>query len=77
MISLLFGTLILAGIGLGWYGYKASLRIAEWGRGMDECDHIFQIAGGIEEQASWDAGEVPAGRSFADARFHAGVAASK
>jgi hypothetical protein len=42
MIALLVGTSVVAGIGLGWYGYKASLRIAAWGRGMDECDLIFQ-----------------------------------
>jgi hypothetical protein len=44
VITLLIGTSMIAGIGLGWYGYKASLRIAEWGRGMDECDQIFQTA---------------------------------
>jgi hypothetical protein len=42
MITLLVGISILGGVGLGWYGYKAFLRIEAWGRGMDECDQIFQ-----------------------------------
>ena len=49
MITFLVGISMLAGVGLGWYGYKASLRIAAWGRGLDECDRIFQEAGeGVE-----------------------------
>jgi hypothetical protein len=47
MITLLIGTSVAAVGGLGWYGFKASLRIAEWGRGMDECDRIFQAAEGV------------------------------
>jgi hypothetical protein len=47
MIALLIGTLALAGVALGWYGYRASVRIAVWGRNMDECDRIFQT---MEEQ---------------------------
>jgi hypothetical protein len=44
MITFLLGTSAVAGVGLGWYGYRASLRIAEWGRAMNECDQIFQAA---------------------------------
>jgi hypothetical protein len=44
MIALLMGASVFAGVVLGWYGYKASVRIAVWGRNMDECDRIFQMA---------------------------------
>ena len=42
MVALLVGTSVVAGVWLGWYGYKASLRIRAWGQGMNECDRIFQ-----------------------------------
>ena len=42
MITLLIGVTTLAAIGLGWYGYRASARIATWGRNMDEQDRIFR-----------------------------------
>jgi hypothetical protein len=46
MSALLIGMSAIVGIGLGWYGYKAHLRIEAWGRNMNECDQIFQIASG-------------------------------
>jgi len=52
MMSLLIGSSLVAGIGLGWFGCKASRRIAQWGRNMNEVDRIFQMAdeqsGGFE-----------------------------
>jgi hypothetical protein len=42
MIALLVGITTLAAMGLGWYGHKASVRIATWGQNMDEQDSIFQ-----------------------------------
>ena len=53
MIIFLLGTSTIAGVGLGWYGYKARLRIAEWGRGMDECDQIFQAVAEETEGANF------------------------
>jgi hypothetical protein len=44
MIPLLIGAFAVAGAGIGWVGYKANVRIAEWGRNMNECDRIFQMA---------------------------------
>jgi hypothetical protein len=39
---LLIGMTILAFAGtLGWYGHKASLRIAAWGEGMNQRDRIL------------------------------------
>ena len=43
MIALLVGVSV-AVAGLGWCGYKASVRIAEWGRNMNACDDIFRRA---------------------------------
>jgi hypothetical protein len=51
MIACLIGVSALLGSGLGWLGYRASLRIAEWGRNMDECDRIFQMAAGEMPEA--------------------------
>lgn len=42
MVTLMIGTFAVAGVGLGWYGHKASLRIESWGRRADERDLIFQ-----------------------------------
>jgi len=52
MIALLVGVTTLAVIGLGWYGYKASVRISTWGRNMDEQDGIFQAMTGPERLES-------------------------
>ncbi len=54
MVIFLLGTSIVAVGGLGWYGHKASLRIAEWGRGMDECDQIFQAVAEETEDTHFD-----------------------
>jgi hypothetical protein len=48
MSAFLIGTSVLAALALARFGYKASLRIAEWGRNMDEIDLIFQTAAGAE-----------------------------
>ncbi len=45
MVILITGASIAATCWLGWMGYKASLRIQAWGRGLDACDEIFRIAG--------------------------------
>jgi hypothetical protein len=42
MTALLLGTTTLAVMMLGWFGYKAHLRIDAWGRKMNEIDRIFQ-----------------------------------
>ena len=42
MVTLMIGTFAVAGVGLGWYGHKASLRIESWGRRANERDLIFQ-----------------------------------
>ncbi len=44
MITLLIGTSLFAGIGFGWYGHKAKLRIDTWGKNEQEQDLIFQVA---------------------------------
>lgn len=54
MITLLIGISVLAGVSLAWFGYKTSLRIQAWGRGMDECDRIFQTVGGELSGAEFD-----------------------
>lgn len=41
MITLLVGTSIIACATFGWYGYKANLRIAAWGRNLDEQELIL------------------------------------
>jgi hypothetical protein len=51
MIVLLVGVTVLAVTGLGWYGHKASVRIATWGRNMNEQDGIFQAMADQEEWA--------------------------
>jgi hypothetical protein len=54
MITLLIGTSLLAGIGFGWYGHKAKLRIDIWGKNEQAQDLIFQVAeGGKTLENSW------------------------
>ena len=48
MVALLVGVSV-AVAGLGWCGYKASVRIAEWGRNMDACDNIFRTVSELED----------------------------
>ena len=45
MVTLLLGASTLVVGAMGWYGYWAVCRIQEWGRGMNQIDRIFQIAG--------------------------------
>jgi hypothetical protein len=54
MIVLLVGTSVAAGVALGWYGYKASVRIQTWGQRMNECDSIFQVATAGTERTNFD-----------------------
>jgi hypothetical protein len=56
MTTLLIGISIFALVGLGWYGYKASLRIEAWGQGVDECDRIFQTVSGEPGASNFDEG---------------------
>ena len=68
MIALLISTSLVAGTVLGWFGYKATLRIQAWGRNMNEQDRIFQEAmpeASVEppkghKRPGSDAGAVPA-----------------
>ena len=54
MIPLLIGISLLAGLGLGWFGHKAKLRIDIWGRNEQEQDLIFQVAeGGRNFENNW------------------------
>jgi hypothetical protein len=51
MTMLLLGMSVFAGMGLGWFGHKAKLRIDLWGRNADQQDLIFQAA---EREAEFD-----------------------
>jgi hypothetical protein len=42
MIALLVGMSVMAGAAIGWYTYKAGLRIAMWGRKMNEFDQLVR-----------------------------------
>ncbi|HEV2645073.1 MAG TPA: hypothetical protein VGU46_01780 [Acidobacteriaceae bacterium] len=54
MIPLIvFGTVGVTG--LGWFGYKASKRIALWGHNMNDIDQIFQATNAEEEEAQMQA----------------------
>jgi hypothetical protein len=78
MTALLIGMSAIAGMGLGWYGYKAHLRIEAWGQNMNACDQIFQIASG--EMPDGFQGPAKDGRriaSLAGPNLHPGAAASK
>ena len=83
MITLMVGASILAGIGLGWYGYKASIRIEAWGDGMNECDAIFQAVsepagdGGFQGSPRRPVGNIRAAGAFAGQHLRAGAAGSK
>jgi hypothetical protein len=83
MITLIVGASVLAGIGLGWYGYKASIRIEAWGRGMNECDLIFQAMsedmddGGFRGSPRRPVGNVRGAGVFAGPHLGTGAAGSK
>ncbi|MGA1982812.1 MAG: hypothetical protein ABSG84_10060 [Acidobacteriaceae bacterium] len=83
MTTLLLGATALAVVALGWFGYRAFVRIETWGRKMNDCDRIFQEAGIQDDE--WEP-EVskrrpPRGIALAPAlkvpHHHAGTAASK
>lgn len=61
MTALLIGVTTFAGMVaggvIGSYGYRAYRRIEIWGRNMNECDRIFQIAAGDEGQWEVHAGK--------------------
>ena len=83
MNMLLFGTFAVAGVGLGWYGHKAILRIEDWGRKANERDLIFQqMSEGEDGNKNWVAGgrkleEVSAVASMVNPHFPVAAAASK
>jgi hypothetical protein len=78
MTALLIGMSAIVGIGLGWYGYKAHLRIEAWGRNMNECDQIFQIASGeMPEESDGLAEDGRRVASMTGHNLHPGAAASK
>jgi hypothetical protein len=52
MLPILIGGFAVAGVGIGWVGYKANRRIAAWGRNMNEIDGIFQQAAEGEDHAA-------------------------
>jgi hypothetical protein len=56
MLTLLVGISLVAGIGFGWYGHKAKLRIDIWGRNELEQDLIFQVAEGTNWNRMADGG---------------------
>lgn len=56
MIVLMIGTTAMVAVGIGWYGHKASLRIAYWGLRVNEQDLIFQrLSQGEGEGELWSA----------------------
>jgi len=83
MVTLMIGTFAVAGVGLGWYGHKVSLRIESWGRRADECDLIFQQMSGredaceIEVDSNRRLGNSSGGASLVNPHFPVAVAASK
>ena len=56
MIALSIVVLMVLGTILGWYLYKASLRIQAWGRNMDEHDPILVGLSEPEEYAEFQKG---------------------
>ena len=83
IVALMIRTFTVAGVGLGWYGHKASLRIESWGRRANERDLILQQMSGRED--SCESGlisnrrveDTSSGASIAHPHFPATVAASK
>jgi hypothetical protein len=59
MIASLIGITTLAAVGLGWYGHKASARIATWGQNLNEQDSIFQAMAEPAER-----GDIQTGRAI-------------
>jgi len=53
MMTLLVGMSVMAVGAAGWYAYKAGLRIAEWGRNMNEFDELVRSVSKHEE--GWQA----------------------
>jgi hypothetical protein len=51
MTTLLLGVTTLAVAVLGWFGYKALLRINTWGQNMNDLDLIFQDS--AQETGGW------------------------
>jgi hypothetical protein len=83
MVTLMIGTFAVAGVGLGWYGHKASLRIESWGRRANERDLIFQQMSGREDSceiglvSNRRVEDISSGASMAHPHFPVAVAASK
>jgi hypothetical protein len=51
------------GLAVTWYGYRALVRIKNWGEKMNEYDAIFQSAATEEEMAGFAALPKNAGTS--------------
>ena len=83
MIPLLVGIVVVAGAGIGWVGYKANARIAEWGKRMNEIDDIFRMDAEAEHPSGHPAAprrQPEEGRSktpFAGQHLPTGPAASR
>ena len=43
MIIVVISGILLLGLVVGWYGHKASLRIARWGQALLEFDRDVQL----------------------------------
>lgn len=66
MITSLVAGVVVAGAGIGWYGHKASVRIARWGEAMNEQDRLIRSLSGDED--GW---KFENGRADQDVRFGA------
>lgn len=72
MSALFIGTSTLAVTVLGWFGYKALVRIETWGQKMNEIDRIFQDS--AMEDGGWSSRPIgerrPAGISLVPTPHH-------
>jgi hypothetical protein len=53
VIALLFGSLVVGGLVVGWCGYRTLNRIQRWGEKMNELDAVFRSAATAEEMAAY------------------------
>ena len=81
MITLLIGFSVIAGVGLGWYGHKAVLRINRWGQNANACDDIFRAATAGEDNRdsakAWVLDTTPATPRLRNPRLTVGVHAPR
>lgn len=52
MNALSIASLMAIGAGLGWFVYRAILRIHAWGENMNRQDHIFRCATDAEYEGA-------------------------